>query len=330
MATLTLEQIYDLAYSALIRCGAADHQAAPGADSVRAAEEDGIRNVGLNYLPIYLGHLRHGKLDGHAHPSIISQAGATIQVDAAHGFAHTAFLHARDPFVAMTNEMGIAIMSLQRSYSAGVVGWFNNLLAENGLVSLMFANAPSSVTPYGGKGSFFGTNPIGFGAPRTDDAPIVVDLATSTTAKVNVKQAAYEDRPIPLGWAMDKDGEPTTDAKAGLEGGLAPLGGAKGFGLGLMVDILAGGMTGGNWSYTSPSFGGNEGPYPNVGQTIIAIAPDKVGGGDYPTRVETWIDALTSREGVRLPGARRAEFKVNAEANGIEVPDALIEKIEAA
>ena len=329
MAHLTLSEIYDLSYKHLRRCGASDLQAGPAAESVRDAEADGIRNVGLNYLPIYLGHLQHGKLDGNAVPTILSQEGAVMQVDAAHGFCHTAFAHALPAYAAMTREMGVAVMSLQRSYSAGVVGWFNNLLAQEGLVSLMVANAPRSVTPYGGKGSFFGTNPIGFGAPRPNDPPIVVDMATSATAKVNVKQAYKEGREIPLGWAMDSDGNPTTDPKAGLAGGLAPLGGAKGFGLGLMVDIMAAGLTGGNWAYNAPMFGNNEGPAPNVGQIVIAMSPAKTGGADYDTRVEDMLGALEAKEGVRLPGTRRHTFRTNAEANGIHVPDALIERIEA-
>ena len=329
MAHLTLSEIYDLSYKHLRRCGASELQAGPAAESVRDAEADGIRNVGLNYLPIYLGHLQHGKLDGDAVPTIISQEGAVMQVDAAHGFCHTAFAHALPAYATLTREMGVAVMSLQRSYSAGVVGWFNNLLAQEGLVSLMVANAPRSVTPYGGKGSFFGTNPIGFGAPRPDDPPIVVDMATSATAKVNVKQAYKEGREIPLGWAMDSDGNPTTDPKAGLAGGLAPLGGAKGFGLGLMVDIMAAGLTGGNWAYNAPMFGNNEGPAPNVGQIIIAMAPAKVGGTDYNSRVEDMLGALEAKEGVRLPGTRRHAFRTNAEANGIDVPDTLIARIEA-
>lgn len=329
MARLTLEQIYKLSYDALTRCGASHLQADVGAQSVVDAEAEGIRNVGLGYLPLYLGHLRCGKLAGSAEPKIISQQGAVIQVDAGHGFCHTAFAHAREPFVALTKEMGIAAMSLQRSYSAGVLGWFNDLLAQDGLISLMFANAPSSVSPYGGKKPFFGTNPISFGAPRTDADPIVVDMATSATAKVNVKQAAREGREIPLGWALDKDGNPTTDPKAGLAGGLAPLGGAKGFGLGLMVDILAAGMTGGNWAYQSSPFGDNTGGPPSVGQLIIAIDPARMGGSAYLTRIETFVEALLAEDGVRLPGRKRYQHRRSAETHGIEVPDELIARIEA-
>ncbi len=330
MAQMTLNEIYTFAYEALVRCGCSAGQAAPAAQSVRDAEAEGIRNVGLGYLPIYLGHLRHGKLDGNARPRITSDVGAVMQVDAAHGFCHTAFDFAYKPFVAKTRVMGVAAMSIQRSYSAGVLGWFSDRLARTGLVSLMFANAPRSVTPYGGKGQFFGTNPISFGAPRKEGEPIVVDMATSATAKVNVKAAAREGREIPLGWALDSDGNPTTDPKAGLAGGLAPLGGAKGFGLGLMVDILAAGLTGGNWAYNAPMFADNEGPAPNVGQLIIALEPSRLGGDAYEERIETFVAELLGREGVRLPGAKRHAKREAAEADGIEVPQDLIDRINAA
>ncbi len=329
MTTLTLSEIYQLSYDALARCGAADIQAAPGAKSIEDAEADGIRNVGLNYLPIYLGHLLHDKLKGDAAPKIIKQEGAVIQVDAAHGFSHAAFQHALEPFSALVRQQGIGLMSIQNGYTAGVVGWFNDLLAKEGFLNFGFANAPSSVHPAGGKKKFFGTNPLGFGAPRGDAPPIIVDLATSMTAKVNVKQAAYEGREIPMGWAQDIDGNPTTDAAAGLAGSLSPLGGPKGYALGMMVELMAAGLTGGNWAFEAPQFGNNEGTYPDVGQTFIAIDPSKTGGAAYLERVEHMLAALLEQDGVRLPGGRRAQFRASAEEGGIEVPDALIEKINS-
>ena len=329
MTTLTLSEIYQLSYDALARCGAADIQAAPGAKLIEDAEADGIRNVGLNYLPIYLGHLLHDKLKGDAAPKIIKQEGAVIQVDAAHGFSHAAFQHALEPFSALVRQQGIGLMSIQNGYTAGVVGWFNDLLAKEGFLNFGFANAPSSVHPAGGKKKFFGTNPLGFGAPRGDAPPIIVDLATSMTAKVNVKQAAYEGREIPMGWAQDIDGNPTTDAAAGLAGSLSPLGGPKGYALGMMVELMAAGLTGGNWAFEAPQFGNNEGTYPDVGQTFIAIDPSKTGGAAYLERVEHMLAALLEQDGVRLPGGRRAQFRASAEEGGIEVPDALIEKINS-
>lgn len=328
MAILTLEQIYELSFDALTRCGASKEQAGPTAVSIKDAEADGIRNVGLKYLPIYLGHLLHGKVLGKAEPTIVNQSGSAIQVDGGLGFCHPAFVMALDPFAEMAKQQGIAILTMRRSYSAGVLGWFNQLLANEGLISFAFANAPSSVAPFGGKKKFFGTNPLSFGVPRANHPPIIIDLSTSATAKVNVKAAAASGTPIPQHWAIDPEGNPTTDAGQGLAGALSPLGGAKGFGLGLMVEIMAAGLTGSNWAFQASQFADNEGGPPDVGQSFIAIEPMAVGGDALSARLEEMLGVLTSQEGVRLPGSRRHEFRAEAEANGVEVPDDLIAKIE--
>lgn len=329
MPTLTLNEIYQLTYDALTRCGASEAQAGPTAVSVQDAEADGIRNVGLGYVPIYLGHLQHGKVLGNAEPKIVSQQGSAIHVDAGLGFAHPAFMVGLEPFVALAKQQGIAVLVLRRSYSAGVVGWFNNLLAKEGLISLAFVNSPSRVAPYGGTRPFFGTNPLGFGFPRADKPPIVMDMSTSATAFVNIKAAAKSGEPIPDHWAIDADGNPTTDAKKALSGGaMSPLGGAKGFGLGLMVELMAAGLSGSNWGFEASAFGNNEGDPPNVGQTFVAIDPNALGGDGYAERVEHMLTALLSDDGVRLPGDRRHAARAQAEANGVDVPDELIARIE--
>ena len=329
MPRLSTDAVYQLTLGALIRCGASEANAVPVAESIRDAEAEGIHNVGLGYLPIYCDQLLCGKVNGAAQPNILSSDGAVIRVDADLGFCHTAFMSAFDHYVALTKRQGVALLSICRSDSAGVVGWFVDRLARQGLVSMIFASASPSVAPWGGTKPFFGTNPIGFGAPRAGNEPIVIDMATSATAKVNVKQAAAEGREIPLGWANDKDGNPTRDPNEGLAGSLAPTGGYKGYALNLIVDILAAGLTGGNWSYQTPSLLGTEGGPPNIGQLFIAIDPSKVGGEELPIRMEAMITALLEQDGVRLPGDRRHQSRVDAERNGIEVNQALIERLEA-
>ena len=176
------------------------------AQSVREAEAEGIRNVGLGYLPIYCEHLRCGKVKGDAVPRLIEAAPAVLRVDAANGFCHPAFLLALPRFVAMAEASGIAALAITRSYSAGVVGWFVERLAERGFVGLAFANASASIAPWGGSKPLFGTNPIGFAAPRLNGPPVVVDMASSATARVNIVQAAARGEAVPLGWVFDTEG----------------------------------------------------------------------------------------------------------------------------
>ena len=123
-------------------------------------------------------------------PRMVEAAPAVLRVDAGHGFCHPAFLLALPRFAEMAEASGVAVLAIARSYSAGVVGWFVERLAERGLVALAFANSSASIAPWGGSKALFGTNPIGFAAPRPNGPPIVVDMASSATARVNIVQAA--------------------------------------------------------------------------------------------------------------------------------------------
>src|SRR5215467_13660491 len=151
MTRLSLDAVYDLSSAALEGSGAIPAQAGPVAESVREAEAEGIRNVGLGYLPIYCEHLRCGKVKGDARPHLTETAPAVLRVDAGFGFCHPAFLRALPRFVEMAETTGIAALSITRSYSAGVVGWFVEHLASRGVVALAFANASASIAPWGGR-----------------------------------------------------------------------------------------------------------------------------------------------------------------------------------
>ena len=328
MPILTLNEIKDLCYSSLREAGASELQATTAAQELMDAEAEGIRNVGLGYLPHYLNHLRCGKLVGDAIPEIVRQSTSAIVVNANFGFCHTAYKHAEEELISMTKQEGIGMMAIHNSYSAGVLGWFVRRLGERGLVSLMFANSSKAVAAHGGKVPFFGTNPLAFGSPRKDEGPVVVDMATASTARVNLVQAAKEGRDIEPGHAIDPEGNPTTDPAEGLKGAQLPIGGPKGFGLGLIVDLMGGVLTGSNCSYEAPLFANNEGGPPNVGQSIIAFNPDYF-SSNYIEHLETMFTELTHDNEVRIPGARRHELRTTHELQGIDVPQELIDRIRA-
>lgn len=328
MPTLTLTEIHDLCYQSLRNCGASERQATAVALELMDAEAEGIRNVGLGYIHLYLNHLRCGKVVGDAVPEIEKESAAAIVVNAHHGFCHTAYLHAEEHLIEAAQQQGIAMMAINHSYSAGVLGWFVRRLAERGLVSLMFANSSKAVAAHGGKVPFFGTNPFAFGSPRQQGEPVVVDMATASTARVNIVKAASEGRPIEPGHAIDADGKPTTDAAAALKGAQLPVGGPKGFGLGLMVDLLGGALTGSNCSYEAPMFSNNEDGPPNVGQSIIAFNPDFFSAG-YLEHLERLFTAMTQDNEVRIPGERRHQLRQKHEQEGVDVPQELLDKIAA-
>jgi (2R)-3-sulfolactate dehydrogenase (NADP+) len=258
----------------------------------------------LGYLPWYCRHLGVGKIIGQAIPKCTQPRPGTIAVDAGGGFAHPAYEAGEAGLVTAARAQGIAAMGISGAYACGVLGYFCDRLARQGLVSIGVTNASRTMAPWGGKTPFFGTNPIAFGAPRQDAAPLVIDTSSSATAYVNLANAAAEGRAIPPHWALDDAGQPTTDAAAGLRGSIAPAGGHKGSALALMVEVLSAGLTGANWSFQAASLGDDDGGPPRLGQTFIAIDPAAMAPG-FAERLTTMLAAMCAQDGVRLPGERR-------------------------
>lgn len=324
MSVLSLSEVEELSWQMLRSSGASRLQAGSTARSIRDAEAEGIRTIGLSYLPTYCDHVACGKVDGAAIPTVARPRAGAVVVDAAHGFCHPAFEAGLEPLVASAGECGIAIMAIEHSYSAGVLGWFVERLARRGMVAMMFANSSSLMAPAGGTRPFFGTNPIAWSAPRAQGAPVVADLSSSAVAWVKVNAAAQAGEPIPLGWALDVDGQPTTDARAALAGSMAPAAGHKGSALALLVDVMSGGVAGSNFSFEASGFAGTEGGPPDVGQVILAIDPTATMGDGFIDRLEVEFAALAAEPGARLPGDQRLANRSSSAQSGVTVPGDLM------
>ncbi|MDE8350320.1 MAG: Ldh family oxidoreductase, partial [Acidocella sp.] len=181
------------------------------------------------------------------------------------------------------------------------------------------ANAPAAMAPWGGQTPLMGTNPIASAFPRPENPPVVIDLSLSKVARGNVVAAAQRGEAIPDDWALDIDGNPTTDAKAALAGTMLPLGGAKGAALALMVEAMAAGLTGSHFAFEASSFLDAKGPPPATGQFIIAINPALFGPG--VSYIERLFAAVAAEKNTRLPGERRLANRQKAAREGLEVQD---------
>jgi (2R)-3-sulfolactate dehydrogenase (NADP+) len=217
------------------------------------------------------------------------------------------------------------MLGITNAYACGVLGYFTGRLARQGLVALMFANASSTMAPWGGKRAFFGTNPWSMAAPRAT-APLILDSSSSATAYVNLADAAARGEPIPPHWALDAEGRPTTDAQSALAGTIAPAGGHKGSALALMVEVLAAGLSGAHWSHQASSLGDDLGGPPRLGQTIIAIRPSDDG---FVSRIEGLLADMATEPGVRIPGDRRHANRLRIEAEGVFVDAPLLDQLRA-
>ncbi len=300
------------------------------ARALTQAEIDGQKGHGLSRAPSYAAQARVGKVDGHATPKLTRTRAATFMIDVAGGFAYPALDLAIAELPAIAAESGIAAAGFVRSHHFGVAGRHVERLAEQGLLALTLSNTPQAMAAWGGRRALFGTNPIAFAAPRRDAPPLVIDMALSEVARGRIVTAAQKGEPIPLGWAVDKNGQPTTDAKAALAGTLVPAGGAKGAALALMVETLAVALTGANFAYEASSFLDAEGPPPGAGQLLIAIDPAGFAGADvFAGRFAMLAGLIEADEGARLPGSRRLARRAEAATAGLKVDAKLFAEVQA-
>jgi len=326
---LTVEEATQLATRALKKAGASKAMAQATAAALVEAEIEGLAGHGLSRVALYCGHLRQGRADGKARPKVARRKGATGLVDANGGLAYLACALAAKEAIKRAKRYGVAFAGVTNSHHFGAAGYHLAPLAQAGLVGLAFSNSPPAINAWGGRTAFFGTNPIAAVFPRRNADPIVVDLALTEVLRGKIMLYAKEGKPIPPGWAVDREGKPTTDAKAALTGSLMAIGGAKGAVLALMVEILSVALTGAAFSFENDSYF-EPGNHPRIGHAILAIDPDALAGADaYFSRLEAMISRMLADEGVRLPGARRQQAAAKARAEGIEVGDALLSELRA-
>ncbi|MEN9627161.1 MAG: hypothetical protein RJA10_387, partial [Pseudomonadota bacterium] len=298
--------------------GATPAMALSTARALVLAESQGLGSHGLSRVAQYATHLRNGRVNGAAVPQVLRRKGGALVVDAQEGLAFPACELAVREAVAAAQAQGVAFAGVVRSHHCGVVVDHLRAAAEAGLVGLGFANSPAAMPAAGGRHAIFGTNPVAAVFPRAAGLPLMIDLSLSEVARGKLMVAAKDGKPIPEGWALDAEGRPTTDPKAGLAGSMLPIGAAsspKGAMLALVVELLVTAVIGANFGFEASSFFVDEGNRPGIGQAFIVIDPGALAGRDgFLSRVEVLVAEMQRDEGVRLPGARREALRTKAMA----------------
>ena len=325
---LTVAEAEALVEGALQRAGATEAMARSTARSLVLAEAQGLNSHGLGRVNQYLTHLRNGRANAQAQPAVVRRKGGALLVDAQEGLAFPACELAVREAVAAAREHGVAFAGVMRSHHCGVVVDHLRPVAEAGMVGLGFANSPAAMPAAGGRHPIFGTNPVAAIFPRRDADPLMIDLSLSEVARGKLMVAAKEGRAIPEGWALDAHGRPTTDPQAGMHGSMLPIGAvssSKGAMLALVVELLVTAVIGAQFGFEASSFFVDEGNRPGIGQAFIVVDPGALAGRDsFLDRVEVLVAEMLRDEGVRLPGARREALRRRAQAEGLEVADALV------
>ena len=326
---ILIAEAINLIENALLKSNVSETNAKSVAKALVAAEVDGQKGHGFSRVASYCAQAKSGKVGGHAKPIALKSHKAAFIVDAANGFAFPAIDLAIEKLASTVSDTGIAMAGIRRSHHCGQLGAHVERLAEEGYVALMVSNSPKAMAPWGGKEPLFGTNPIAFAAPRVGHAPLVIDLSLSKVARGKVMAAAKADEQIPEGWALDKNGTPTTDPSAALAGTMVPAGDAKGAALALIVEILSATLIGANYSYEATSFFDADGAPPGVGHTLFAFDTKLAGSRQFAERIETLFAEILKQDGTRLPGGSKNTARRDAAQNGLSIPSHLIEEISA-
>ncbi|MFK7995194.1 MAG: Ldh family oxidoreductase [Granulosicoccus sp.] len=327
--TLTLAEIHQLALDVLLSHGFSSDQAGSIADTVTAAERDGCLSHGLFRVAFYVDALKNPSANPNAEPVLSVKNSSVVHVDALQGFCPLALRTGLPALVEKARAHGTAALAIHNTYNIAALWPEVESLADQGLVAFAFTTANAYVAPAGGQSPVYGTNPMAFAFPRKDKPPLVFDQASSASARGEIQLHLREGKSLPDGWAIDRDGNPTNDPAAALEGAQLPFGGYKGAALALMVELLAGALIGDNFSVESSAQDSHGVGAPLGGELLLAMDPEHFGSGNYLARSEYLFEQVLAQPGTRLPSQRRYDVRLKSDKTGVEVSDILLAELAA-
>lgn len=332
MIRLSLAEARELAESILLHNGFNLAHAQAVTATVIAGERDGCASHGLYRILGCVNSLRAGKVVADAEPQIIDQAPSIVRVDAAGGFSQLAFQAGLPLLAQKTRANGIAALAINRCVHFSALWVEIEQLTAAGLVALACNPSHAWVAPAGGSQPVFGTNPIAFGWPRAGKDPFVFDFATSAIARGDIELHRRAGKAIPEGWGVDAQGQPSTDANVVLDAGaMLTFGGHKGSALAAMVELIAGPLIGDLTSAESLAYDAGSKSSPYHGELIIALDPRRFLGEateQHLARAEVLFQSIQG-QGARLPSQRRYAARARSLVEGVEIPEALYNDLNA-
>jgi LDH2 family malate/lactate/ureidoglycolate dehydrogenase len=329
--TLPLDEVRRISIDVLKAGGLSGEHAEAIAGVVYAGQRDECHSHGMYRLLGCVRSVKEGKVNPNAVPDVVDHAPAIVRVDAHFGFSPLAFERGKPLLVEKARRTGLAAMAINNCYHFSALWPEVEAISADGLVALAMNPSHSWVAPAGGRKPVFGTNPIAFAWPRPDGPPFVFDFATSAIARGEIELHRRAGKPIPTGWAIDSEGNPTNDPVAALSGAMLTFGGHKGSALSAMIELMAGPLIGDMTSAESMAFDEGVGAAPCHGELILAFDPKVFLGADaaqHVARAETMFDAIVG-QGARLPSQRRYEARERSKANGVRIPKALYDDLQA-
>lgn len=329
--TLSLDQAQALSRRILHNAGFGPGHVEAITRSVVAAQRDECHSHGLYRLLGCVETARRGGLDPQAVPEVIDHAPGIVKVDARYGSSLLAFEQGLAPLREKAERNGIAVLAINHCFHFSALWSEVEAISELGLAGLAMNPTHAFVAPAGGVRALLGTNPFAFSWPRPGGNPYTFDFATSVVARGEIELHRRAGDSIPEGWALDDQGQPTTDPTAALEGAMLPFGGHKGSALSTMIELLAGPLIGDALSHETHAANEEGTGRPCHGELVIALSPRAFLGEQHEAgllHAERLFEEMLG-QGARLPSQRRFEARVRSLESGVSIPAALYRELQA-
>lgn len=330
-ATFTVATLHERVEAILKKAGLNDVQAGAVARVIVAGERDHCKSHGIYRIEGGLRTVKAGKVNPTAVPELIEQeASAIVRVDAKGGFSSTAFELGVPILAERAREFGLAALVVNDCSHFTALWPEVEAVTAHGLATLIMCPSYATVAPTGGTKPLLGTNPYAFGWPRKNKPPYVFDFATSVAARGEIELHRRAGKQLPEGWAIDAEGNPTTDPETALAGAMLPFGGHKGSAISTMVELLAAIMIGDRTSPEVLDYLGTTTLSPMHGELILAFSPEAFSAGRPGNpfeRAESFFEAIVG-QGARLPSQRRFDARKKSESEGISLTAAEVELLD--
>lgn len=333
---MTEAELSALAARAFVGLGIPAPEAAAAARVLVLADLFGHHTHGVERIVSYGERIELGGINRKARVAVEAVAPAVARVDGDNGLGPVVGMRALHAAIDAARTHGIGAAFARGSNHFGAIAPYCYIAAEQGFASIVGSNATSTIAPTGGREARLGNSPMGFGIPNPDGEPVILDMAMSVVARAKIRDALKRGEAIPDTWATDREGRPTTDPEAALEGFLQPIGGYKGYGLALIVDLFAGLLSGASYLTHVKSWSDEPGSPQDLGHFFIAIDATRLGGAEWLRgRMEDFVRLLHDtppadpRRPVMLPGEIEAGHMARQRREGIELEDGLAEKLAA-
>jgi LDH2 family malate/lactate/ureidoglycolate dehydrogenase len=312
---------------------ASESEAELVAECMVFADMRGIDTHGVHFLTLVADRIKAGMIRIPTPLAVISDDGATGLIDGGDGLGQVAACRAMEMSIKKARQFGVGTTLVRNTNNVGSLAFYTLLAAKNGMAGVTSTNGAPSISPWGGMEPFFGTNPVSVAVPTNSGDPVVLDMSASVVARGKIRKAERMKEAIPLGWAADETGTPTTDPAAAMKGTLLPIGGPKGYGLAFMVDVLAGLLSGSNFGPNVKTFHQPLGPT-GVGVFTMAIDVRRfMPLEQFKGLVQAHILAIRASRKAKgvdrifLPGEIEAEKEKRSMAEGISLNAPVAERL---